>query len=336
MKADNGVNIYKLAEATGFSISTVSKAINNTGRISEKTRKLILDKAAEMNYVGSYHAKALSLKKSWNIGVIFSDNLWVGFSHPFFSVVLEHFKRRVEDEGYEVMFINRNMAKSEMTYLEFCQYHKLEGVFMVNSYSESKQIPELVNSGIPVVTADAGNQDIVTITSDDFNGARLAASYLSGLGHKRIYSIAGPQYTTSGRKRLDGFIEELDSQGLQSYKTFEAINYGYDDGYNAALDIIKTNDLPTAIFAAGDWLALGAIKAFKDHNIKVPEDISVIGFDDLDFVKYVTPALTTVAQMKEEIGFECAYALMDMIDGKEVRSRLMEVKIIERESCKKI
>lgn len=330
------VNIYELAKETGYSTSTVSKVINNTGRIGESTRKKILEKASEMNYVPSYHAKVLSDKKSWIIAVIFSDNLASGFSHPYFSVILEHFKRRVESEGYEVTFINRNMGKNEMTYLDFCRYRKVEGVYMVNSYGLSKQIPQLIESGIPIVTSDAGNLNIPTITSDDKLGGRLATKHLIDLGHTNIVHISGPLYTISGQKRFDGFKEMMSENSLDNSKVVEANNYGFEDGYNSAMDIINSGELPTAVFAGGDWLALGAMKAFHQHSIRVPEDISIIGYDDLDFVKYTNPALTTISQKKDEIGYACADFLLETISGKEAVARKLNVELVVRETCKKI
>ncbi len=336
MSMDNKINIYELAKATGYSVSTVSKTINNTGRISESTRSKILEKASELNYVASYHAKALSLKKSWIIAVIFNDNLWSGFSHPYFSVILENFKRKVEASGYEVTFINRNMGNTKMTYLEYCQHRKVEGVFMVNSYGLSKQLPELIASGIPIISSEVGSLDIPSVTSDDVRGGKLAAEYLIGLGHKKITHIAGPLYTVSGQNRLDGFEEVMKQHNNQEYDVLVADNYGFEDGYNKALEIIQSGTLPTAVFAGGDWLALGAIKAFSNHNIAVPHDVSVVGYDDLDFVKFTNPALTTVSQRKEEIGDKCATFLLDQIAGKDVTSHILDVELIERETCKRL
>lgn len=335
MNGEQKVNIYELAKITGFSVSTVSKALNNTGRISEKTRTIILDKARELNYVASYHAKALSMKKTWLIAIIFADDLFNGFSHPYFSVILEHFKRRVEEEGYEVTFINRFMGKTEMTYLEFCKYRNVDGVFMVNSYGLSKQLPELIESGIPIVSADAGHLDVPTISSDDLSGGRIGTDYLLGLGHKKIYHISGPFYTISGVQRARGYENVMEENGLE-HKVFQALNYAFENGYDAAINMINEGDLPTALFVGGDWLALGAIKALREHGIRVPEDISVLGYDNLDFVKFTTPALTTVSQQKEQIGRSCANYLIDKIAGGSPETNQLEVQIIERESCKKL
>lgn len=327
------INIYALAKASGFSPSTVSKAINHTGRISEKTRAIILEKAKEMNYIASYHATALSKNKSWIIAVIYSDNLGIGLSHPHFSVVLEYFKQEVEQAGYEITFINRNMGQRKMSYLEFCRYRNVDGVFVVNFYNLSKQIPELIDSGIPMVSADAGNPDITTITSDDLAGGRLATEYLINLGHTSIYHLAGPEYTASGRLRSQGYEETMKKHGIHDYNIYQADNFGFEDGYNKAMEIIKKNDYPTAIFIASDWLALGAIKAFQEHNIRIPEDISVIGYDNLEFLKYNNPALTTVSQNKAEIGRRSATSLLEKIAGKEVSSTTINVTIVERDTC---
>lgn len=332
----NKINIYELAKATGFSSSTVSKAINNTGRISEKTRKLILEKAHELNYVASYHAKALSQKRSYIIAIIYSDNLGHGLSHPHFSVILDNFKREVENKGYEVTFVNRNMGNTEMTYLEFCQYRNVDGVFIVNYYNLSKQIPELIESGIPIVATDGGNLNITTVISNDLQGGKKATEYLIKLGHTRIDHIAGPFYTESGRLRHQGFIETMEKHNLSDYLVHETFNYGFDDGYNKAIEIIETGNIPTALFVASDWMALGVIKAFHQHGIKIPEDVSIIGYDNLDFLEFTTPSLTTISQNKPIIGQTAANYLIEMINGTEKDSINLDVTVVERETCKKI
>ena len=335
MKTKRKANIYELATKSGFSVSTVSKALNHTGRISEATREKILKVASELNYIPSYHAKALSLNKSWLIGIIYSDNLGIGFSHPHFSVILEGFKQEAEKEGYEITFINRNMGNRSMTYLEFCRYRQVEGVFIVNYYSLSKQVPQLIESGLPLVSSDAGFDDIPTITSNDILGGVLATQYLYDLGHKKIDHIAGPSYTISAQHRKKGFLHVINEHHDIISNIYEAHNYSIEDGYQQALKIIEKNDLPTAIFVAGDWMALGVIQALKEHDIKVPEDISIIGYDDLDFLKYSQPALTTVSQNKLEIGKRAAQYLIQQINGETVSSLNVDVEIIERETCQK-
>ena len=335
MKTKRKANIYELATKSGFSVSTVSKALNHTGRISEATREKILKVASELNYIPSYHAKALSLNKSWLIGIIYSDNLGIGFSHPHFSVILEGFKQEAEKEGYEITFINRNMGNRSMTYLEFCRYRQVEGVFIVNYYSLSKQVPQLIESGLPLVSSDSGFDDIPTITSNDVLGGVLATQYLYDLGHKKIDHIAGPSYTISAQHRKKGFLQVINEHDDIISNIYEAHNYSIEDGYQQALNIIEKNDLPTAIFVAGDWMALGVIQALKEHDIKVPEDISIIGYDDLDFLKYSQPALTTVSQNKLEIGKRAAQYLIQQINGETVSSLNVDVEIIERETCQK-
>jgi LacI family transcriptional regulator len=334
MAYPNKPNIYELAKMTGYSVSTVSKALNNTGRISAETRKKILDKATEMNYVASYYAKTLSLKKSWIIGVIYSDNLGIGFAHPHFSAILNHFRQTVEEAGYEITFINRNMGNRLMSYLEFCQYRRVEGVFVVNYYSLSKQIPELIKSGLPLVSADSGFDDITTITSDDVLGGKMAAEYLIQLGHKKhIVHIAGPLNTVSAINRKKGFIDAVMQHGVSQHTVYEANNFGVEDGYEVAVEILKNKSLPSAIFASGDWLALGAMKAFREHGIRIPEDISIIGYDNLDFLSYSLPGLTTVAQDKQTIGRIAAKSLLAQINNEPTNSQLIPLSIVERDTC---
>ncbi len=329
---NNKVNIYDLARETGYSSSTISKALNNTGRISETTRKKIISKAKELDYVADYNAKVLSSKKTWLIGIIYADNMGVGFSHPFFSQILENFKNEIESEGYEITFINQKLGQNKMSYLDFYRHRNLDGVFVATFGNDDDELRELIESGVPVISVDSGNWEVTSVVSDDIKGARLAAKYLLNLGHEYICHIAGPLYAVSSQKRIQGFEEVLQEAGNR-YLVVVADDFTYEGGYKQAKAISQRVRKPTAVFVSSDWMALGAIKAFQENSLRVPEDISVIGYDNIEFLKYSTPALTTIAQDVKKIGKEAANSLIDLINGKNVKTKKLDVKLVERETC---
>lgn len=334
MKAKK-VSINDLVRETGYSKSTVSKAINGKGRMSEETREKILAKAKELNFVPDYHAQALSKKESWMIGVIYPENIGVGFSHPFFSVVIDSFKKQVEKMGYEIIFLNPKMGSKKMNYIDYCKYRNIDGVLVVTADHDDQDVIDLMESDIPVVCTDSPAVDAFTVVSDDYTGGVLATEYLLSLGHKEIMHIAGPLTVKAALDRFRGFEDTMFKHGFKGYHLRVANNFTYDDGYQIVKDLIKINYIPSAFFISSDWMAVGAIKAFHEAGIKVPEDISIIGYDNIEYFKYFNPSLTTVSQDARKIGETAAISLKQKIDGKEVTPIKLEVQIVKRETCRR-
>ncbi len=331
------VSIYDLVEVTGFSKSTVSKALNSKGRISEKTRQIILDKAKELNFVPDYHAQSLANQKSSTIGIIYPDNMGIGFSHPFFSVVLESFKKTMEELGYEILFLNRNMGGKSLSYVEYCQYRNVDGVLVVTFEHDNEQLIELINSDIPTVCTDMNDLDSLTVVSDDYIGGRMATEYLFNLGHQDIYHIAGPLTVGASLNRFLGYESVMKEHGIENYRLKVAQHFSFEEGYRIVRDdIINRTTVPTAIFLSNDDLAIGAIRALEDHGFNVPEDVSVIGFDNDRTYRHFKPSLTTIAQDTEIIGERAAKLLKSAIDNEDVKSIKLDVTLIERNSTKKL
>jgi len=330
------ISMNDLALMTGFSMSTVSKALNNKGRISEKTRKIILDKAKEHNFIADYFAQALAKNESMVIGVIYPEHMGIGFSHPFYSVVLDSFRKTIESYGYEMLFLSPNMGKYKMTYVEYCKYRKVDGVLVVTFNHSDEQLIELAESDIPLVCTDLNEFNTLTVVSDDYKGGQLAAKYLLDQGHKSIMHIAGPLTTAAGLNRFLGYEATMLENGIKDYKLRVANDFSYEDGYHTVLELVKRGRMPTGLFLSSDWMAVGAIRALNENGYKVPEDISVIGYDNIEFFKYNSPSLTTIAQNGTLIGEKTATLLKEVIEGKDVESIVLDVELIERESCKKI
>lgn len=329
--------IYDIAKRTGYSPTTVSKAFNNYSDVREKTRQEIFRAAQEMGYLPNSHARTLTTKKSWTIGVLFIENTGMGIRHPFFSAVIESFKKVAVDKGYALMFISKDVGGKQSGYLENCRIRGVDGVVVFLSDYEDPYFRELLESDIPTVVLDYETSQSHTICSDNKSGAQLAVDYLASLGHRKIAHISGGMNTFPGKVRELGYKDAMEQQGLEvpdSYIVNGAF-YSRESGYDAMLKLLKLPERPTAVFASGDWLALGAIMAAKDSGLSVPGDISVMGYDDIDLAEYVTPALTTVRQDTELLGSRAADLLLEAIEGKEQdkESILVPVEVIERESC---
>jgi LacI family transcriptional regulator len=331
--------IYDISKKTGFSPTTVSKALNNYPDVSDKTKKIILEKARELGYIPNSHARILITKKSWTIGVLFDEKLNVGIKHPFFSAVIESFKKNIESKGYDLLFISKDIGGKKTTYLDHCRIRGVDGVIIISSDFNNEQIQELIDSDIPCVLIDIESNKASTVYSDNIQGCYLAVDYLYSLGHRKIAHIYGSQDTFAGNIRFNGFINALEKFKLEKNDDYlvDGGYFSFDGGYKAMKKLLKLEDLPTAVFVSGDLMAIGAISAINEKGLRVPDDVSIVGYDDLDICKYVTPKLTTIRQNTNLIGENAADVLINAIDKKNARtSVIVPVELVVRDSCKSL
>ncbi|MGE9212507.1 LacI family DNA-binding transcriptional regulator [Exiguobacterium aurantiacum] len=329
--------IYDLAKKTGFSITTVSKALNNYKDVSEKTRAKILQAAAEMDYLPNAHAQSLSTKKSWAIGVMFSEANEVGMKHPFFNGIIESFRHATEEHGYDLIFASRNLRNRDMSYLEHFKHRAVDGIVVICSDRMDEQVQELMQSDIPIVVVDMDSANCSVVFSDNTEGARMAVNYLYELGHRHIAHIAGDSSIDAGAARVKGYELVMHALDLPIQPGY-LVNAGFfsvEEGKQAMEQLLQLPSPPTAVFVAGDQMAIGAIEAVHEHGLRVPEDISIIGYDDIEMIKYITPKLTTIRQDTDEIGEAAAELLIEQMTAKERRTerRVIPVRLIERASC---
>ncbi|MGE0090675.1 MAG: LacI family DNA-binding transcriptional regulator [Bacteroidales bacterium] len=311
--------IYDVAKDMNLSPGTISKILHNKGNVNQKTRERVLNYVKEIGFVADYSARILKAKKSSTLGIVFSDIAHFGLEHPFFSSVLQHFKNYVENLGYEIVFIVNRIGEQELSYLKWCKVKKVDGVLIVTGNINKPNIIELVNSDIPSVSVDIQMNNLITVISDDDLGIKLGVGYAIQIGLKHLCCIPGPLTSRAYYERLDSFKRVLEGNNFVfNDKNFEeAESYGFTGGYNATRRLLdKNEESPDFIFAFSDELAFGVIRCLEDSGYKVPEDVSVIGYDDVYFAKHFSPALTTIRQDKKEIGEVAAQKLLDMINEK--------------------
>jgi len=310
--------IYDIAKELKVAPSTVSKALNNASGISEKTRKKIKDYANSVRYFPNANASKLKTKKSYSIGVIYSDVSDVGLEHSFFSSILQSFKSYVEKQGYEITFVITNLANRQISYLDYCWQKGIEGVYIVSSVPNDPYLKELVESNIPTVTTDIYYDNLLTVISDNVNGAHQAVQYLYDQGHEKIGHITEIHDLFAAEERLEGFISKMQALNLDvdDDYVFTASSYSFEAGYEVGQAFLKLKTYPTAVFAVSDIVAMGFIRALKEAGLNVPEDVSVIGFDDLPFAKHFEPGLTTIRQNTKTLGERAAIKLLEMMNNK--------------------
>lgn len=325
------VDIRDIARLAGVSTATVSKVLNNYSEVSDATKVRILKIVEEVGYIPNSSARALSTKRTWMIGIVYSEHLQIGLEHNFFSGILEAFKREVESLGYDVVFISGR----DIGYLKRCQVRNVDGVFVVTADLMDTGLTELFDSTIKCVTTDVPYKSIPLVYSDNRQGSILAVDHLTQLGHRRIAHIAGPLTSIAGQERLDGYRAGLAKANIEYNESLviEAPEYDSNSGYVCMKQLLQLPQPPTAVFVMCDLTALGVIHAIHEHGLKVGDDISVVGFDDIELASHIHPALTTVKQNRKAIGRALAQILHRSINNEEVEERtIIETKLIVRES----
>jgi len=329
--------IYDVAKKSGYSITTVSKVLNNYPHISKEAIQKVKIAVEELGYIPDSSARALATKKSNMIGVVFSEAFEMGMAHPFFSEVIEGFRKQLELYHYDLLFVSRNIDANQ-NYHDHLKHRGVDGVVVINSLSDNDEIRAFNASDLPVVFIDIHIENANVVYSDNRLGCTLAVDYLYSLGHRKIANIAGSSDSFTGAQRIKGFEMAIQKHGLTIPKNY-IVDGGYfssEDGRAAMLKLLALPDRPTAVFVAGDEMAIGAIKAAKEVGVRIPQDISIIGFDDISLAMHIEPSLTTIKQDKDRIGRQAATLLLNEINGlpREQGASIIPVRLEKRNSCR--
>ncbi len=315
------VTIKDVSKRSGFSITTVSKALNDYSDISDKTKKKILDLCEEMGYVPNLSARSLVSKKSYTIGIIFEEITGIGLQHPLFSKILESFKSRVESQGYDIMFLSNSIGKEHGGYLEHSKRKQVEAILVLCTDFESDEIRKLSKSEIPISVIDYSFAGVSNVTSNNKRGVHQAVKHLVDLGHKKVAHIYGGLYLDIGKRRKEYFEDSMAKFGLEVKPEYLVSGefFSKEDGYNAMNHLLELKNPPTAVFCASDMIAIGAMQAIKEAGFSVPEDFSLVGFDGIDLGQLISPRLTTIRQDTYKMGQLSANQILQMINDKSHR-----------------
>ncbi len=334
--------VHTIAKHLGVAPSTVSKIVNNTGNFSDEIRERVLKYIREIDYVPAASARTLKANKSWTIGVIYTEESNVGLEHPFFSSVLQAFKDEVEKVGYDIAFIVKRVGQHEMSYLSWCRNKKIDGALIVIGSHTNPGIIELVNSDIPCISTDVVMDHLPLVVSDNDQGITLSIDHSLALGRKKIALIAGPFTARHFLYRFRVYQRVMEERGLpySESNVVSARGFGYSSGIEAAKKLLKkVKEIPETIIVGSDLIAFGVIHGLEQSGYHVPNDISVIGFDDISFARIFAPSLTTIRQNSWEIGSVAAKTLLKMIDRKTkngANTIRIPVELVERDSTAKL
>jgi len=330
------VTIKDVAEYANVSVSTVSMALNGKDyRISEATREKVRAAVEHLNYRPNRTAVSLVTKESRAIGLIVPD-----IKNTFFSELVAAVEEKCSDEGYSVIICTTNdEPKQDIKYVNFLLDRDIDGLLFVMSVSEKNNYAEecinlLQEARAPTVLIDREWQSdyAVNVSSDNEHGGYLACKHLLDLGHEKIGTITGPLGTQSAKKRLDGYIRALKERGIAfDPKLVTEGNYSIASGYRHCDALLDQG--VSAIFVGNDMMALGVYKRLRECGVKIPEDISIVGYDNLNFAEFLDVPLTTVSQPIIKMGTVAVIKLLNMLKNVDEQDEIFTPELICRDSA---
>lgn len=307
------ITIKELSALCGLSVSTVSKALNGYSDISEETRALVMRCAEENGYHASAAARSLKTGRTFNLGVLYQEAS--GFMHCYFAPVLQAFRQEAEHLGYDITFITHHVGKNTMTYLDHCHTRNVDGVCVVCCDFDDPEVIDLVTGNLPVVTIDYLFNDKTCVQSDNGQGMGDLVRYILSLGHRRVGCIYGADDKIA-KTRVATFLREMRSAGCASPEEYIVRSEYHDPAASrvATEKLLALPNPPTCIIMSDDYAALGGMEAVYAAGLRIPEDVSIAGYDGVQLLQMCKPRLTTMAQDTTRIGQEAAKHLIQMIE----------------------
>lgn len=332
------VSIKDVSLKCGFSVATVSKALNDHSDVSVATKILIKKTAKEMGYFPNSSARALKTHRTYNLGVLFVDEAQSGLTHEYFAKVLDSFKVEAEKNGYDITFINKHMGLKTMSYYEHSKYRGVDGVVIACIDFRDKDVIELIHGDIPVITIDHVFDNRTAIVSDNIKGMKDLITYIYNMGHRKIAYIHGADSSVT-KNRLGSFYKTHSELGIDVNDNYIKSGIYHDAVTTARLtnELLDMKDRPTCIIFPDDFSCIGGINAIKERGLRIPEDISVAGYDGITLSQVLNPKLTTVEQDTKTLGRSAAEKLISLIDNPKatiIERVVVEGKVLEGQSVK--
>lgn len=325
------VTIDEVAKRAGVSISTVSRVLNGLDRVHPQTRQRVLEVVRELRYQPSALARGLAIQQTQTLGFVIPT-----LSDPFYFEIVRGVEEAAAAMGHNLLVVSQPAAQDDRRYLQLFDQRRVDSMVLVGVTIPAEEMSRLVAQGFPVacLQQDVG-EGVFSFRVDNYGGARAMADHLLSLGYRRIAYIAGSDHTPDNAERLRGLQDALSDRGLSLPRGWIAQgDYHRKSGYIAMQQLLGLSPLPEAVFAANDQMAIDAILAIRDRGLRVPEDIAVVGFDDIPLASYVVPSLTTVRQPAYELGYRAARAVLEALKEATVPTRVvLPTQLVIRQSC---
>lgn len=333
------VSIKDVANLAGVSVSTVSRVLNNGSYVSQEKRKSIMDAVEQLGFRPNYFAKSLKAGVSKIIALVVPN-----LNNPVYALISQGVESEARDRGYNVILCNTDEnTEIELKYIELLKDRNVDGFVFATDRDDAHHIADLIKTNTSVVDVMRYSMGVNAVTVDNYRIGYEAAMYLINRGHKKIFMFTGDSNIVSFRLRAEGYIKALADNGIPYDEKWRfASSTESEDAETLSqtvVDAIERNGVPDAIFCV-NWLrALGVYSAAKRLKLRIPEDISVMGVDDLEFIQFLNPPLTTVSQPFYEMGKKAADTLISEINQADKKKNaqtfmhlIMPTEIIERES----
>ncbi|MFS0752714.1 LacI family DNA-binding transcriptional regulator [Oceanobacillus sp. 1P07AA] len=324
--------IKDVAKKAGVALSTASYALNNSNKISEATRKKVEEAARALNYKKNGPASDLKRTKTNTIALILSD-----LSGPFYSELIQGVQDVAMSNGYDLIACN-SIGGNDSTAVKFLREKRVDGaIILAHNISDTIAL-ESAKNGFPIVVLDREleGEFIFHVEVDNIQGAFSATEYLIQQGAEKLAFVSGPVNSFDNKRRLEGFEKALEEYNISKKNKWKLSgDFTREGGYRATNLLIAQQELPDGIFYANDEMAIGGMKAFEEKGITIPNDILIIGFDDINLTEFTNPPLTTIRQPKYDAGALATHLIFQVLHGEEIKHHYsLPTSLIERNSAK--
>lgn len=331
------ITIKDVAEKTGLSISTVSLVVNNKGNVGEETRMKVLKAIEELGYYPARSARNLASRKTWNIGFILTEEHF-SRSEPFYTKIFIGTELESRKYNYYVLLTTIPSQFSKSSIPRFLLENNVDGIIFAGKVNQ-KYVQYVEELGLPYIFVDYDlpGKKVSAVMIDNVRGGEIATEHLISLGYKKIAFIGGDIEHPSIKGRFEGYRKALEKSGISCDENLCVVDEPDTrmiNGYKGCEKLLAKFK-PDAIFAANDAMAIGCVRFLKEKGIKIPDEIAIVGFDDIEACIHIEPRLTTIRVDKEELGIIAVRRLVEMINNPEggIIRTYVPVELVVRESC---
>jgi LacI family transcriptional regulator len=341
-KTATKMTLEEIARLAGFSRSTVSRVINDDPNVNAETRERVWRVIKAHDFHPNPAARTLAGRRSQVIGLMIPQALTTIFTDPYFPMLIQGSVAACDARGYFLM-LSLALGQPDDTFRWLLRSRHIDGVIVVAALAGDAFVARLLDEHFPFVLVGRNSERgvLITLDTDNAHGAGMAARHLAQLDYVRIATISGPANTPAAIDRREGFLCTLRSVGIETPTEYiQAGDWSESSGKQAMQRLLQVTPPPEAVFVASDSMAIGALKALRAAGLKVPEDIALVGFDDMPLAAAVEPPLTTVRQPIDQLGFLAASTLIDLLEtapieteGNGARHIVLPTELVVRASC---
>ena len=329
--------IRDVAKAAGVSITTVSRALNGYSDVRSETRKRVVRIAEELHYRPSAVARSLVRNRTQTVGLLVSDLAQSPSGHHFMFEVLRGVHDRLAELGYELILVSTSTARQRLvSYLDMCTERRFDGVIVMGIRLDDPYVREVVEAPLPSVCVDVPllSDHCGYVMTDNFHGAHSAMKHLLSKGHRKIGFVNGYSQAAVSRERLRGYQDTLQAEGMEwdPSLVYEG-DFTTKGGELGTKELLQRHPDITGLFFASDLMAIGGLRYAASKPVRVPEDLAIVGFDDIELAEFVTPGLTTIRQRRYEMGQTAVEMLIGMLlRNEQPAGRVLAPELIIRQS----